>query len=81
MQGNLQEAKVKLAELLVDSCDVSFAQLDNVAQNYEVSTSQLLGEAETSAACTVDYASGKIRCVEAPVEPVEPIEAEDTDES
>ena len=78
MPDNLQEAKVRLAELLVDSCDVSFAQIHDVAQNYEVSTSQLLGEAETSAACTVDYASGKIRCVEVPSEPEE---AEDTDES
>ena len=78
MQDNLQEAKVKLAELLVESCDVSFAQIHDVAQNYEVSTSQLLGEAETSVACTVDYASGKIHCVEVPSEPEE---AEDTDES
>jgi hypothetical protein len=81
MQDNLQGAKVKLAELLIDSCDVSFAQIHDVAQDYEVSTSQLLGEAETSTACTVDYATGKIRCVETPVEPVEPIEAEETNES
>ena len=78
MQDNLQEAKVKLAQLLVDSCDVSFAQIHDVAQGYEISTSQLLGEAETSTACTVDYATGKIRCVEAPVEP---IEAENIEES
>ena len=81
MQDNLQDAKVKLAQLLVESCDVSFAQIHDVAQGYEVSTSQLLGEAETSTACTVDYVSGRIRCVEDTEESEEATETEDTDES
>tara|TARA_Y100000310_G_scaffold316914_1_gene369187 strand:+ start:489 stop:734 length:246 start_codon:yes stop_codon:yes gene_type:complete len=81
MQDNLQEAKVRLAQLLVDSCDVSFAQIHDVAQGYKVSTSQLLGEAETSTACTVDYATGRIRCAEEPEETEDSGEAEDTDES
>lgn len=81
MQDNLQQAKVRLAQLLVDSCDVSFAQIHDVAQGYEVSTSQLLGEAETSTACTVDYATGRIRCVEETEEAGDSGEAENTDES
>lgn len=55
----------RLYELLGESCELPIARLAELAQEHGVAPHQLLGEAEQSSRCWVDYNSGHIRCQDA----------------
>jgi len=55
-------AEAGLAEALNETCELSLSQLVQIAQDHEIKPYDLLGAAEGSETCYVDYSTGHIRC-------------------
>jgi len=62
----LKKARFLLDELLEMSCEVPLHEVNNMAKNSGVETSEILNWAEKSDSCFVDWISGHIRCNDEP---------------
>ena len=58
----ITKARDQLHDLLGASCEVPLARVAELATDLGLATHQLLGEAERSESCWVDYKTGYIRC-------------------
>jgi len=63
-QDPLKKARELLDELLDMSCEVPLSEVRDLAEDSGVSASEVLGWAEKSDTCFVDWVSGHIRCSE-----------------
>jgi hypothetical protein len=61
-QDPLTKARDLLDELLDMSCEVPLHEVNEMAEDSGVTTSQVLEWAEKSGSCHVDWISGHIRC-------------------
>lgn len=62
----LDEANTKLQELLGESCELPLSRVRDLAQEHGIRAIDLLGRAEGSETCFVDYDTGHIRCTKTP---------------
>ena len=60
----LKKARDLLDELLEMSCEVPLSEVHDMAEESGVTASEVLGWAEKSDSCFVDWMSGHIRCNE-----------------
>ena len=63
-QEPLKKARELLDELLKMSCEVPLAEVNDMAEDSGVKTSEVLSWAEKSDSCFVDWLSGHIRCID-----------------
>jgi len=63
-QDPLKKARALLDELLDMSCEVPLHEVHDMAEDAGVTASEVLGWAEKSDSCFVDWMSGHIRCNE-----------------
>jgi len=55
-------AEAGLTKALNETCELPLSQLAQIAQEHEIKPYDLLGAAEGSETCYVDYSTGHIRC-------------------
>ena len=75
-ESPLFKARLLLDELLDATCEVPLSDINDMAVNVGVNTTDLLAWATKSESCFVDWASGHIRCQEEDTtQPVPPPES------
>jgi len=74
-QDPLKKARDLLDELLDMSCEVPLHEVNDMAQEVGITTADILGWAEKSESCYVDWMSGHIRCKDELVEGEEDADA------
>ena len=62
----LEKARKLLDELLEMSCEVPLHEVNDMAEDSGVKTSEILNWAEKSDSCFIDWISGHIRCNDEP---------------